>query len=173
VNPLFLIFLFLHIGAAIVAFGPTFAFPLIAAAGQKSPQHAAFAAELNDRIEAKVVLPGALSMPVSGALMIITGGIDLFQPWLLVAIVLYLIAIGYALFVQIPIGRRIVELSGGGPPPAAAAAGGQGGHAGAAPARPSGPPPELMSAVASAQRGGMFLAISIAVIVFLMVVKPF
>ena len=158
-NPLFLIFLFLHIGAAIVAFGPTFAFPLIAAAGQKHPQHAAFAAELNDRIESKVVVPGALSMPVSGALMIITGGIDLFQPWLLVAIVLYLIAISYSILVQGPAGRELAHALAAvpaGPPPAGTAA--------------AGPPPGIAELGARVQRGGIILAVLLVAIVILMVV---
>jgi hypothetical protein len=39
-------------------------------------------------------------------------------------------------------------------------------------AAPSGPPPALMALVHKVQRGGMFLSVMIAVIVFLMVVKP-
>jgi len=168
-------FLFIHVFGAIIAFGASFStFPMLGAMSGREPAHANFGARVSSAISERVVRPFGILQGLTGLGLIWSAGIDLTKAlWLDVAIVLYLIAIGYALFVQIPIGRRIVELSGGGPPPAAAAAGGQGGHAGAAPARPSGPPPELMSAVASAQRGGMFLAISIAVIVFLMVVKPF
>lgn len=160
-NPLFLLFLFLHIGAAIVAFGPTFAFPLIAAAGQKNPQHAAFAAELSDRIEGKIVLPFALSMPVTGALMIITGGVDLFQPWLLAAIALYLVAIGYSVFVQGPAGRELAHVLGAisSSPP------GSGDSAVAA-----GPPPRIAELGAKLQRGGMLLAALLVAIVVLMVI---
>jgi len=73
------------------------------------------------------------------------------------------IAIGYALFVQIPVGERLVELTSGGPPPAAAGAA----------ATPMGPPPALIEAAGKARRGGTFLGIMIAAIVFLMVTKPF
>jgi hypothetical protein len=179
---LFLWFLFLHVFGAIIAFGASFStFPILGAMSGKEPAHANFGARVSSAISERIVRPFAILQGLTGLGLIWSAGIDLTKAlWLDLAIVLYVIAIGYALFVQIPIGRRIVELSSGGPPPATAAAGGQGGPvggegapAGAAPARPSGPPPELMSAVSSAQRGGMFLAISIAVIVFLMVVKPF
>jgi uncharacterized membrane protein len=161
VNWLFLVFLFLHIGAAIVAFGPTFAFPLIAAAGQKDPQHAAFAAELSDRIESKLVLPLALSMPVTGALMIIVGGIDLFQPWLLAAIALYLVAISYSVFVQGPAGRELAHVlaaMSANPPVSGATA------------VASGPPPRVAELGAKLQRGGMLLTVLLVAIVILMVV---
>ena len=160
-NPAFLIFLFLHIGAAIVAFGPTFAFPLIAAAGQRNPQHAAFAAELSERIESKVVVPFALSMPVTGVLMIITGGIDLFQPWLIAAIILYLIAISYSVFVQGPAGSELAHLLGGMA---------SGGPAAGEMAVASGPPPRVAELGAKLQRGGMLLAALLVAIVVLMVI---
>ena len=160
-NLLFMVFLFLHIGAAIVAFGPTFAFPLIAAAGQRNPQHAAFAAELSDRIESKVVLPGALSMPVSGALMIITGGINLFQPWLLAAIAIYLVAISYSVFVQGPAGRELAHALSAMP----ASPAGSGASDVVA-----GPPPRVAELGAKLQRGGTLLAVLLAAIVVLMVV---
>jgi uncharacterized membrane protein len=161
VNPLFLVFLFLHIGAAIVAFGPTFAFPLIAAAGQKNPQHAAFAAELSERIESKVVLPLALSMPVTGALLIITGGVNFFQPWLLAAIAIYLVAISYSVFVQGPAGRELAHILGAMSPSAAGS-----GEA----AVISGPPPRVAELGAKLQRGGMLLAALLVAIVVLMVI---
>ncbi|MEO8510853.1 MAG: DUF2269 family protein [Chloroflexota bacterium] len=160
-NPLFLVFLFLHIGAAIVAFGPTFAFPLIAAAGQKNPQHAAFAAELSERIESKVVLPLALSMPVTGALLIITGDVNLFQPWLLAAIAIYLVAISYSVVVQGPAGRELAHILGAMSPGAAGS-----GEA----AVISGPPPRVAELGAKLQRGGMLLAALLVAIVVLMVI---
>ena len=62
----------------------------------------------------------------------------------------------------------LAGISGGGPPPGTGA-----GPAGAPAEAPKGPPPELLATVNSARRGGMILAVAIAVIVFLMVVKPF
>ncbi len=161
-DTLFMAFLFLHILAAIVAFGPTYAFPLIASAGARHPQHAAFAAELSERIEWRLVLPAALTMPVSGALMIITAGIDLFQPWLLIAIVLYIAAITYSIVVQAPAGKELTQLltsmASASPGPGAAAA-----------EQMSGPPPRLVELGAKMQRGGIILSVLLVAILALMV----
>lgn len=170
-------FLFAHVLGAIVAFGATFGtFPIIGAMSGRDPAHANFGARVSLAISERIVRPFAILQGLTGVGLIWSANIDLTKAlWLDVAIVLYLIALGYTLFVQIPIGRRIVELSSGGPPPMAAGGGMPAPAAeasGAAPGR-GGPPPELLAAVASARRGGIFLAIAIAVIVFLMVVKPF
>jgi uncharacterized membrane protein len=159
---LFAIFLFLHIAAAIIAFGPTFAFPLIASAGQKHPQHAAFAAEINEKIERVLVVPLALSMPVSGAGMIIFGGVDLFQPWLLAAIVIYVVAIGYSMMIQGPAGKELAQLlqaMTASPGPGAARAEAAGG-----------PPPRLLELGAQMKRGGMILTVLLVAILALMVI---
>lgn len=164
-SPLFTLFLFLHIVAAIVAFGPTFAFPLIAAAGQQNRQHAAFAAEVNEKIEEKLVLPLALSMPVTGAGMIIFGGINLFQFWLIAAIIVYVIAISYSIFIQGPAGKELALLLANMPAPSPGP--------GAALAEPAAAPPaRLMELGSQMQRGGMILTVLLVVILFLMIVRP-
>jgi uncharacterized membrane protein len=153
--------LFLHVMAAIVAFGPTFAFSIIGAMGGKEPQHANFATRVSHRIGDILVEPFAISMLVTGALMIWAAEIPLFEPdarWLLTAIVLYLVALGLSLFVSRPNVKRIIALSGG-----------EGGGA-APPAGP--PPPEMMRAIGTVQRVGMILTVLLVAIVFLMVVKP-
>ena len=101
------------------------------------------------------------------------GNIDLLKStWLLVAIVLYLIAIGYAIFVQTPAVERVIAMTGGHPDPGAAPAGPP---AGPPPGGPpaGGPPPELMATIKRVQQGGMLLSVLIVSIVFLMVTKPF
>jgi uncharacterized membrane protein len=151
------IFLFLHVMGAIIAFGPTFsAFPIIGPMAGKEPQHANFAARLNEQITNLRVVPLAIFQGITGLVLIFLTGFNPFsQLWLGLGIVLYLIALGYALAIQRPVGHRIVELTATAPPPGA-----------------SGPPPELMAAVKRAQQGGMFLALMILVIVILMVTKP-
>jgi uncharacterized membrane protein len=151
------IFLFLHVFGAIVAFGPAFStFPIVGPMAGKEPQHANFAARLNERITQTRVVPLAIFQGITGLVLILLTGINPFsQLWLGLGIVLYLIAISYALAVQGPVGRRIAELTATPPPPGA-----------------SGPPPELMAAVKRAQQGGMFLGILVVVIVILMVTKP-
>jgi hypothetical protein len=169
-RPVFEVFpwlLFLHVLAAIIAFGPTFAFSVIGAMGGAEPMHANFATRVSHRIGDMIVLPFAISMPVTGALMIWAAEIPLFDAsarWLLLAIVLYALALGLSLFVSRPNVNRIIALSGGeggAPPP-----GGPGGP----PAGP--PPPELLGAIRTVQRTGMVLTVLVVGIVLLMVVKP-
>lgn len=152
-NWLFPWLLFLHVLAAIVAFGPTFASPVAASLVAREPQHANFFARSQMLVSKRLITPLALSLGVTGILMVLVTGIDLTQAlWLGVAIVLYVIAVGFALLVQTPNGARLVELTG-------------------APS-PGGPSPELLTTAAAVRRGGMLLAVLVVTIVFLMVVKP-
>ena len=54
------LFLFLHVIGAIAVFGPTFAFPIIVSQARKSPQNLPFAVVLNEYIERRLVIPGAI-----------------------------------------------------------------------------------------------------------------
>lgn len=156
-------FLLLHVLGAIIAFGPTYAFPLIGAMAGAEPAHANFATRVSVAISEKRVVPFALSMPVTGIGLIWSAGIDPFggsSRWLILGIILYLFALTYALAINLPNARRIVALSSAPPP---------GGSAGA-PA--SGPPAELVAAVQKARRGGTIVGVVVTLIVLLMVVKP-
>jgi hypothetical protein len=148
--------LFLHVIGAIIVFGPSFAFPLIAGQARKSPQNSHFAAVVTDVIERRIIIPGAIIQGITGVLLIIAIGADLTSPpyrWLIAAIVLYLIAIGFAVAVQAPAVEKMVELT-------------------KTPPGSEGPSAELIAQGKKLQRGGMFLGLLIVVIVFLMVVKP-
>ena len=150
------IFLFLHVMGAIIAFGPTYSFMIIGKMAGQEPQHANFAARINEAITKTRVIPLAIFQGVTGLVLIYLTGLNPFsQLWLGLGIVLYVIALTYALAVQAPTGRRIVELTSAPPPPGA-----------------TGPSPELMAAVKRAQQGGMILGILILAIVILMVTKP-
>lgn len=153
--------LFLHVMGAILAFGPTFAYAIIGAMGGKEPQHANFGARVTARIGTALSYPLAILQGVTGLALILIGNISVMdRTWLLVAIVLYLFALVYALTVQRSALHHVIELTSAPPPP-----GGSGGA-------PAGPPPELLATVKKIQRGGMLLGTIIVVIVFLMVVKP-
>jgi hypothetical protein len=150
--------LFLHVLGAIVAFGPTFAFSIIGAAGGAEPQHANFGTRVSHLISSRLVYPIGITLPITGlAIMAVRQMNPLERPhwWLALAIVLYVIAYGYSYFVQRKYVDRVIELTSA-PPPAGT----------------SGPPAELLSLVGRIQRGGMALGILLVVIVFLMVVKP-
>lgn len=150
--------LFLHVLGAIVAFGPSFTFPVIGSMGGKEPQHANFATRVSQAISSRLVYPIGITLPITGFLMIWVRNIDLSARtnwWLGIAIVLYAIAYGYAFFFQSRLVRRVIELTSAPPPPGA-----------------SGPPPELPGLVSRIQRGGMVLTILLVTIILLMVVKP-
>jgi uncharacterized membrane protein len=156
-------FLLLHVLGAIVAFGPSFSFPIIGAMGGAERQHGNFATRVSLAISTKRQVPVALTMPVTGIGLIWSTGIDVFSRsarWLDLGILLYVVLFTYAVAVQIPTTRRIIEMTSAPPPQ---------GPPGEAPA---GPPPALMAMIQKVQRGGMFLTVMVVVIVFLMVVKP-
>jgi predicted integral membrane protein DUF2269 len=155
---LFPYLLFLHVLGAIVAFGPTFAFPFIGAMGGAEREHANFATRVSNTLAHRLVYPIGITLPITGAAMILVRGINLADRaywWLSLAIVLYVIAYGYSFFVQGKLVGRVIEITSTPPPPGA-----------------SGPPPELLALVPRIQRGGMATSILLVTIIFLMVVKP-
>ena len=148
----FLFWLFLHITAAVIAFGPIFVFPLIGTMAARSPQHGGFAIELNERIEMRLVLPLASTMLISGAGLIWTANINFFRtPYLIVAVVLYLAAMGIATGVQLPTTRKMLGLVESGDPAALV---------------------QLPPLVSRAQRFGVALTVLFLVIIFLMIIQP-
>lgn len=161
--PLVSLFLVLHVLGAIIVFGPSFAFPFIANQVRKTPQHGHFAAVVSDVIERRLILPGAVVQAVTGVGLIVTTGRDVLASanrWLLIAIVLYAIAIGFAFFVQARNAEKMVHLTANmpsGPPPAGA---------------PAGPPPEIAATGKALAQGGQLLSLLIVAIVILMVTKP-
>lgn len=170
-------FLLLHVMAAIVAFGPTFTFPLIARMGATEREHANFSVRVSAAISKRITIPAALTMPVSGALMIWATGIAWTQLWLDAGILLYVIAVAYAVLVQTPTVERLIALTGGTgttgasaghPGPAVAGAGAPGGVA----SPPAGPPPDVAATIRRVQQGGMLLTALIVAIVCLMVARP-
>jgi hypothetical protein len=183
VSDLVPLFLTIHILTAIVAFGPTFAFPLMANMSAKEPQHGLFVLHLTDRIEKRITIPLALTMPISGGLLVWAEGIDLpSAQWLLTAIVLYVIAMTYAIAIQLRTLDRMIGLAEG--MVAARAAGNATAPLpagpGAALATPAtlqagaavNPAAEMARLGARVRNGGIFLTILIVLIVSLMAGKP-
>lgn len=149
--------LWLHVAGAIVGFGPTFIFKVIGAMGAAEPMHGNFALRVTKAISGKTVIPLAILQGVTGLALIAITRINPFeQLWLLVAIVLYVAALGISMGVQTPLLNRMIELTSTPPPPGAT----------------GGPPPEFVAAAAKVGRNGMILMILLGVIIFLMVMKP-
>ena len=158
------LFLFLHVMGAIAVFGPTFVVPVIASQARKSPQNGHFAATVSEFIVRRIVIPGAVVQGVTGVGLILILGADLTSStyrWLIGGILLYLIAIFYAAFVQGPAAEKMVHLTAGGPPLGPPPAG-----------APAGPLPEIAATAQKLQRGGMLLTVLIVLIVILMVIQP-
>ncbi len=184
------LFLTIHVLTAIVAFGPNFILPLIARMAAQEPQHGLFALRLTERIEKRVVLPLALTMPISGGLLIWSENIDMGNAqWLLTAIVLYVVAMTFALGVQVRTLDRMIEIAGhlaaGGPAlaagpgaelarPAGSAHQGEASSTlgGAAASRYASPAAEMSALGVRARNGGLFLMLLVVLIVSLMAGKP-
>ena len=175
------LFLYLHISGVIIAFGPTIAFPFIAAHAAKEPMHGNFALRVGEWISSKVVEPGAVFVFLMGVGLIITKGYNpLEQLWVGLAIVLFLVTFTFANLVQARNVKKMIAFTSQ-PPPIVVAAdqpGEQPAMAGpgtpAVPgAGPAGPPPEFVALSAKAARGGQFMMAMIFIILALMVVKPF
>jgi uncharacterized membrane protein len=154
----FYLFLFLHVLAAIAAFGPGFTSMVTGPMVAKEPQHANFFARTQVATATKIVTPLALSMAITGIAMILIRGWSNIvgdRRWLEVAIALYVIAIVLSFAWQAPAGRKLVELTSTPPAPG------------------SGPNPEIPKTAARLRTGGMVLSVLVVAIVFLMVSKPF
>jgi hypothetical protein len=153
----FLLWLFLHIVGAIIAFGPTFVFPIIGGMIEKNPQHAHFAMELNHKIERGLVIPVAGTMLVSGAGLIVSTHVNPLGTWWLAAgILAYVTAFSIALFIQVPATTKLIEMTAT-PPPADA---------------PPGPPPAMAVLINRLRTFGIVLTVLLFLIFFLMIVKP-
>jgi uncharacterized membrane protein len=148
--------LFLHILGAIIAFGPGFAFAFFGAAAGREPQHANFTLRTTAVVATRMIVPLAVLQGVTGVGLLLVKGTDIFAAkWLLLAIVLYGIALYIAIGLNLPNLRRLIELS-------------------SAPPAGGGPPPqELIARAGRSRQYGIAMSGLIVVIVFLMVVKPF
>lgn len=158
-----LLLLFLHIGGAIVAFGPSFTFPILGPMAGHEPQHVNFALRFQEKVATTLIVPLAILQGITGLLLVWKMNVNLFATyWLLLAIVLYVIALVLSIGFALPTLRKLIALTSG-PPPTP--------PPGAPP--PSGPPPHVAALVKRARRMGMAQTALIVAIVFLMVTKPF
>jgi uncharacterized membrane protein len=148
-----------HILLVIVAFGPVFAFPGIAAMARKDPAHAVAYTRVIDFIEHRMTIPLSVLVPLFGVGLIYSAHIDLWKSgWLIASIILFMGAFFFAIFVQSPNSKAMLhamERMPTGPPPPGAQ-----------------PPAEIMALGRKLQLGGMYLMGSITVIAILMMWRP-
>ena len=97
---LFFVFLALHLIAAVVAYGSTVLVPFLRAV---NPSGSSRLTRLEKFVTERLALPAALSMPFSGAAMVLVAGINpTTQFWLWASIVLYVGTLAYMVFRQWP-----------------------------------------------------------------------
>ena len=159
---MFKFWLLVHIMSTVVAFGPTYTFPAIAALARKNPRHAPFAAQLTHLIETRYAWPFVVLAGVSGVILILDADIPMFEvPWLYISVIIYVLAVAFSAIVQTPNSRKMVRLTAqlaeAGPPPEGA---------------PAGPPPELAALGKKLQMGGIALSIASLAVFFLMIWQP-
>lgn len=153
-----LFWLFLHILAAVIAFGPLFVFPIVGTLAAQSPQNTRFAVELNHRISTRLVIPLALTMLISGTGLIWTADINFFRTtFLIVGVALYLGALIISLMVLLPTTRQLLRLAEDMP---------------AAPIAGDSIPPQVHELVRRTQLFGGLEMVLFLVIIFLMIFQP-
>lgn len=146
--------LFLHIMAAIVAFGPSYAFPIIMGMARKDPQHMVFGAKVIHTLSSKMTKIGAILVGIFGILLIFAADLSLKDnPWLLIGLLIYVIALTFSVVVQGPNSEKMVALLSSATPGEA-------------------PGPEVAELGKRLQMGGTFLGLAVIVILLLMVFKP-
>ena len=154
----FLFWLFLHILAAVIAFGPLFVFPIVGTMAAQAPQNMRFATGLNHRIETRLVVPLGLTMLVSGSGLIWTADINFFRTgFLIVAVALYLVALIISIFVLLPTTKQMLVFAENAP---------------AAPIAGGSMPPQVQTLVRRTQAFGGVEMVLFLVIIFLMIIQP-
>lgn len=152
---MFQLFLFLHILGAIVAFGFGFYAPIFGMMVAKEPQHGNWYMRSAKRLSNVVIVPVAISMVITGTLLVVeTGGMRRFEElWLSLSLVLYVIALLIVFLGQRPALNRLIAAT-------------------SEPPGPDGPPAGVADDVRKMQLYGLILLILITSIVALMVWKP-
>jgi uncharacterized membrane protein len=154
----FLFWLFLHILAAVIAFGPLFVFPIIGTLAARSPQNMRFAVELDHRISTRLVIPISLTMLISGSGLIWTTNINFFRTiYLIAAVALYLVALIISLMVLVPTTKQLLRIAE---------------HMPAATLAGDSLPPQVQELVRRTQMFGGLDMVLFLVIMFLMIVQP-
>jgi uncharacterized membrane protein len=157
----FTFWLLLHVLTAIAAFGPTFAFPLIASFAKKDPRYAEVITDVMHQIEIKITIPAAVVMPFLGLALIYTGHFNLWKStWLLISIALYIVAFFFSVLVQQRNSVKMLRLIEAASPADASAVGA------------SGPSPEMVALGKRLDLGGMLITVLLVAIIVLMVWRP-
>lgn len=147
----FHIVLFLHILGAIIAFGFGFTVPVMVRATAGDPAAMSFLVRAGMRVGDTIITPTAISMAITGVLLIVLGSPFGRAAWLAVAVILYVISLVIVFAVQRPAYKAMRGLIEAGGPPG----------------------PELAALAKRTRMTGGLLSLLVVAITFLMVTKPF
>jgi len=153
ISDLFFLWMFLHILGAIAAFGFGFYAPIFGMASAKEPQHGNWYMRASKRLSNIIILPFAILMFITGALLVQAGSTEWSAPWLSISMVLYFIALGIVFLLQRPTLNKVIAAT-------------------ASPPGPDGPDPAVPGLVKRMQLYGVILLVLTLVILALMVWKP-
>jgi uncharacterized membrane protein len=147
---LYLFLKWLHVLSAIVALGTNLTYGVWLARAPRSTETLLFTLRTVKILDDRLANPAYIFSLMTGLAMVYLGGLSLWTPWLLLAVVLYVAAVLLGIFGYSPILNRQIEL-----------------------AESTGP--EAEEYIAAARRGamvGILLGILAVSIVYLMVTKP-
>ena len=143
--------LFLHIAGAIIAFGFGFTVPVMVRAAAGDPAAMSFMVRAGMRVGDTIITPTAISMAITGVLMLAVGSPFAKSAWLAVSVVLYVISLVLVFAVQRPAYKQMRAIMESGTPPG----------------------PEMAALAKKTRATGGALSGLVLVITFLMVTKPF
>jgi uncharacterized membrane protein len=155
----------LHILSIVIGFGGVMLNGIYGAEAKKRKGPAGAAIGEANLAVTKIAEKVIVTIPLWGiALVLMSDGVwEFTQAWVVIAIVLFVLVMGFATGVQLKNQKRMVglagELAAAGPPPAGA----------------SGPPPQVAEMEALEKKlgmGGAFLSLMVVVLIYLMVFKP-
>jgi hypothetical protein len=102
----------IHVVAAIMAFGPTFTFPILGMLANKHPAAEHVLITAIKKISQGMGVPIGLVQGLTGVLLIVNRNIDVSKnAWLGVSIILYVAAMAAAALHQLPGTRRVIDLT--------------------------------------------------------------
>lgn len=155
----------LHILSIIIGFGGVMLNGIYGAEAKKRKGPGGAAIGEANLAVTKIAEKVIITIPLWGiGLVLMSDGVwEFSQAWVIIALVLFVLVMGFATGVQLKNQKRMVGLAGelatAGPPPAGA----------------SGPPPQVAEMEALEKKlgmGGAFLSLMVVVLIYLMVFKP-
>jgi uncharacterized membrane protein len=147
---LYLVLKWIHILAAVAALGTNITYGAWLSLAAREEKALSFALRGIQWLDRRLANPSYGVLLITGLLMVLVGRLPLTLPWLIVALILYVATALLGILVYAPLMRRQVQL--------------------AATAGPASP--EYQATASRSLRLGLLTTGIVAVIVFLMVVKP-